>query len=158
MKKGKYFHLTIAHSFCSFTYHNYPYSDVVATSRNYSGKGIATYPNGDVYDGYFVVGCREGQSGTYTYNKYVHADGEAKDTYKGAWKNNAKHGIGRQTYLGVGEYNGYWENGNRCGEGVMIYTNKDVYSGQWKNGKKEGRGTYVFHETGQKYVGQFKNG
>jgi hypothetical protein len=40
----------------------------------------------------------------------------------------------------------------------MIYTNKDVYSGQWKNGKKEGRGTYVFHETGQKYVGQFKNG
>ena len=71
------------------------YSDVVATSRNYSGKGVATYPNGDIYDGYFVVGCREGASGTYTYNSKVHADGETKDTYKGAWKNNMKHGIGR---------------------------------------------------------------
>ena len=56
------------------------------------------------------------------------------------------------------EFNGYWENGYRCNEGVMIYTNKDVYSGQCKNGKKEGKGTYMFQETGQKYVGQFKNG
>ena len=60
--------------------------------------------------------------------------------------------------MGVGEYNGYWENGQRCGEGVMIYESKDVYSGQWRNGKKEGRGTYVFYQTGQKYVGEFKNG
>ena len=81
-----------------------------------------------MYDGYFVVGIREGPNGTYTYSKYQNAE-EVRDTYKGAWKNNMKHGIGRQMYVGVGEYNGYWENGQRCGEGVMIYTNKDVYSG-----------------------------
>ena len=40
----------------------------------------------------------------------------------------------------------------------MIYTNQDVYSGQWRNGKKEGQGTYIFFETGMKYVGIFRNG
>ena len=40
----------------------------------------------------------------------------------------------------------------------MIYTNKDIYSGKWKNGEKEGEGTYVFNETGMKYVGSFKGG
>ena len=96
MKKGKYFDSSIIRfGFYGFSYHLLFCSDVVATSRNYSGKGVATYPNGDIYDGYFVVGCREGTSGTYTYNTKVHADGETKDTYKGAWKNNMKHGIGR---------------------------------------------------------------
>lgn len=40
----------------------------------------------------------------------------------------------------------------------MIYKNEDIYSGHWKNGQKEGQGTYVFKETGMKYVGTFKNG
>ena len=61
-------------------------------------------------------------------------------------------------YNGVGEYNGYWTKGMRHGEGVMIYMNKDIYSGNWKNGEKDGNGTYVFNETGMKYVGAFKNG
>lgn len=40
----------------------------------------------------------------------------------------------------------------------MTYTNGDIYSGNWVNGKKEGQGTYIFNKTGEKYVGQFKNG
>ena len=40
----------------------------------------------------------------------------------------------------------------------MIYDNKDIYSGQWKNGKKDGLGTYIFKQTGMKYVGTFKSG
>lgn len=40
----------------------------------------------------------------------------------------------------------------------MIYKNQDIYSGQWKNGNKDGPGTYVFKETGMKYVGTYKNG
>ncbi len=40
----------------------------------------------------------------------------------------------------------------------MIYVNKDIYSGQWKNGKKDGQGTYIFNDTGMKYVGNFKGG
>lgn len=49
-------------------------------------------------------------------------------------------------------------NGEKHGEGVMIYVNKDIYSGQWKNGKKDGQGTYIFNDTGMKYVGTFKCG
>lgn len=40
----------------------------------------------------------------------------------------------------------------------MIYENEDVFSGQWKEGKKDGNGTYIFKQTGMKYVGVFKNG
>jgi len=29
------------------------------TSRGYSGRAIANYPNGDIYDGYFVEGQRD---------------------------------------------------------------------------------------------------
>lgn len=63
------------------------------------------------------------------------------------------------TYAGVGEYYGYWDNwGKRQGEGVMTYANKDVYSGTWKDGLKDGQGTYVFFETGMKYVGTWSRG
>ena len=40
----------------------------------------------------------------------------------------------------------------------MIYENKDIYSGNWRAGDKDGQGTYVFNETGMKYVGTFKAG
>ena len=40
----------------------------------------------------------------------------------------------------------------------MTYKNRDIYSGNWANGQKDGKGTYVFAETGQKFVGQFLKG
>ena len=40
----------------------------------------------------------------------------------------------------------------------MTYTNFDVYSGNWVAGQKEGKGTYIVYKTGEKYVGDFKNG
>lgn len=98
---------------------------------------------------------RHGQ-GEYTYTSKGSEDEPI--TYKGAWANNKKHGIGKQKYAGVGEYYGYWECGRRQGEGVMTYLNQDVYSGKWLNGKKHGQGTYVFAKTGEKYVGNWNNG
>ncbi len=32
------------------------YSETVNKSFGYTGKGVATYPNGDTYDGFFVNG------------------------------------------------------------------------------------------------------
>jgi len=69
-----------------------------------------------------------------------------------------KHGIGKMVYVGKGTYYGYWENNFRNGEGVMTYVNQDVYSGNWKDGQKHGQGTYVFFETGMKFVGKWNNG
>ena len=101
-------------------------------SVGYTGTGDATYPNGDTYSGSFVNGKREGKNGTYT---YLQAEGqEAPEVYIGDWKDNQKHGIGKQNYEGLGHYYGHWVNGEKNGEGVMIYVNKDIYSGQWKNG------------------------
>jgi radial spoke head protein 1 len=61
-------------------------------------------------------------------------------------------------YVGKGTYYGYWENNLRNGEGVMTYVNQDVYSGNWKDGQKHGQGTYVFFETGMKFVGKWSSG
>ena len=80
------------------------------TSVDYTGKGKATYPNGDVYEGEFVNGLRHGPGGTYTYGggaPAAPADGGeegapavTKEVYVGEWKDNLKHGIGKQNYQG----------------------------------------------------------
>ena len=64
------------------------------TSVDYSGKGKATYPNGDVYEGEFLNGLRHGPGGTYTYAGGAQAappEGEegggavTKEVYVGEW-------------------------------------------------------------------------
>ena len=124
--------------------------EIKTTSRGYSGKAIAQYPNGDTYDGEFMDGIRESR-GTYRY-------ASKGEKYDGEWKINKKHGIGRMTYEKAGEYNGFWENGRRHGEGVFTYTNGDTYSGWWKFGEKEGTGCYTFKSTGMKLFGDWLNG
>jgi len=120
------------------------------SSRDFTGKATATYSNGEIYEGLFANGLREG------FGKYSYTSG---DVYEGNFKQNLKHGIGKMTYHeGIGTYHGYFESGKRHGEGVFIYKNGDVYSGWWKDGKKEGRGTYVLRESGMKLEGQWSNG
>lgn len=95
----------------------------------------------------------------YKYFAKPAEDGTAPENkYVGGWKNNQKDGIGKMIYAGVGVYYGYWSNGQRDGEGVMTYANQDVYSGAWKEGKKHGQGTYVFFQTGMKFVGKWSAG
>lgn len=119
------------------------------TSRGYTGKAQASYPSGDIYEGDFLDGIREGR-GNYRY-------ATNGDKYDGELRQNLKHGIGKMIYNGKGEYYGYWENGKRHGEGRFTYTNGDVYSGWWKFGEKEGTGTYIFKSTGMKLFGQWKH-
>ena len=120
--------------------------EIKTTSRGFTGQGTATYQNNDIYEGDFLSGIREGR-GIYRYF-------EKGNKYEGEWKNNARHGIGKMLYAGIGEYHGYWENGKRHGEGVFTYEKTgDVYSGWWRFGQKNGHGTYVFKATGMKLVG-----
>lgn len=127
--------------------------EALTYSAGYSGKGVAAYPNGDVYDGEFAEGVRQGKG------KYTYGTGEAPDRYEGyqaylgQWFKNEKHGIGKMFYSSKGEYfgiffyTGNFVNGKRNGEGMFTYVNKDIYSGNWKNGKKHGTGTYVYYDT-----------
>ena len=130
------------------------------SSENFTGKAVATYPNGDVYDGDFVAGKRVSKSGKYTYATVPNPEGEKppSDEYTGEWVDNERHGIGMMVYQGQGTYHGYWANGQKCGEGVMKYLNGDIYSGNWKAGKKDGQGTYIFEETKMKFIGKFRAG
>jgi len=124
--------------------------EIKSMSRGYTGKATASYPNGDVYEGDYTDGIREGR-GIYRYS----ANG---DKYDGEWRQNCKHGIGKMNYNGKGEYQGYWENGRRHGEGVFVYPNGDVYSGWWRFGEKEGTGTYTSKRTGMKMFGEWSAG
>ena len=121
------------------------------SSENYTGKAQVQYPNGDIYDGMFKDGLRDGY-GSMTYP-------EAGTKYEGEWKNNLKDGIGKMTFGNEGEYTGHFTAGQRCGEGVYKYLKtKDLYSGNWKNGLKHGKGTFIFWDTKQKIVGNWFNG
>jgi len=120
------------------------------SSRDQTGSAIVTYPNNDIYEGYFQTGIREGR-GTYRYA----ING---DKYEGEWKMNLRHGIGTMAYVGKGVYQGYWENGRRHGEGMFTYPNGDVYSGWWRFGEKEGTGSYLNKSTGMKLYGQWCEG
>lgn len=117
------------------------------SSRDYTGRGLAQYPNNDQYDGYYADGVRNGKG------KYAYAN---EDKYDGEFRNNRKHGIGRLTYKDKGEYYGQWENGLKHGEGTYTYANKDTYSGWWQFGKKHGKGNYTYSDTGMRLIGEWK--
>ena len=121
------------------------------TSEDYTGRAQVQYPNGDVFDGFFLNGVRDGK-GTMTY-------AEQGTKYEGEWKNNLKEGIGKMTFGTEGEYTGHFVAGQRNGEGVYKYLKtKDLYSGSWKNGLKHGKGTFIFYDTKMKIVGDWFNG
>jgi len=114
------------------------------------GEGLATYPNGDTYQGTMKAGLREG-SGTYTF-----ANGNA--SYVGGYKENKKSGKGKFTYPDGATYEGDWEGDLRHGQGTYTYVNGDYYEGEWKDGKKNGSGVYSCKSKGIFLRGEFADG
>lgn len=89
-----------------------------------AGKGKATYPSGDTYEGEYRAGLREGE-GVYVY--------KAKGwRYAGGFKAGLRHGLGTMTYSNGERYVGYWAGGVKCGQGTMYFASKDIYTGDWK--------------------------
>ena len=70
----------------------------VGTSRDYTGRGTAFYPNGDIYEGSYKNGIRKGK-GTYSYFRKNEDDEPVEsDKYEGDFIKNKKHGIGNMVY------------------------------------------------------------
>ena len=70
------------------------------------------YKNGDVYEGEFVKGKRQGE-GTY-----IFSDGEK---YSGQWFQDQQHGRGVFTFKNGNVYDGLWYKDYQQGHGIMRY-------------------------------------
>ena len=135
-----------------------------------TGKGRYIYPNGGVYEGYFVEDMAHGK-GKYSCNGVVYEGDFVEDTchgqgvctysdgakYVGEWKNNKRHGQGRYDAADRSFYNGLWANDKRDGKGFYNFANGDMYDGAWKEDKFHGYGRYTFSNH-QIYEGGFCDG
>eukprot|EP00128_Syssomonas_multiformis_P008024 Colp12_sorted_trinity150504_noHs@16594 len=113
------------------------------------GFGKAVLPNGDMYEGEYINGLREGK-GTYKFKNGAR--------YIGEYKEGKKHGNGVLVYPDGSKYEGTWIADQRTGYGTYYYVNGDTYEGEWEGGLKHGQGTYTYSETGSKYVGTWVEG
>uniref|UniRef100_A0A7S4NZR1 Uncharacterized protein n=1 Tax=Guillardia theta TaxID=55529 RepID=A0A7S4NZR1_GUITH len=119
------------------------------------GKGKATYPNGDTFEGTIEHNQRE-KEGVYTWK---HVEGaKCVAVYKGSYESNLKHGNGTMTYPDGGVYEGSWDHGLRQGQGTFKYPNGDSYVGSWSQGKKSGQGIYFSFAGSCWYSGVWKDG
>ena len=109
-------------------------------------KDVGTYSNGDVYEGSFENGFRQG------YGEYRYSGGAV---YKGNWVDGVQNGDGCFKDK-LGEYTGSFSGGVFSGQGTYKYANGDVYTGTWKNGKPHGTGKLT--SGGEVYEGSFTNG
>lgn len=135
------------------------------------GLGTFTFNNGDMYDGSYAHGNREGE-GSFTWRR-----GESVAKYVGQWLANEMHGRGTLSYPdGSRHVDGEWARGQRVGQsgefifrtghtyqgnwahstfqdgGCFTYAEGDRYEGQWSGGERHGGGTYT-HSEGDVYTG-----
>jgi DNA polymerase III epsilon subunit family exonuclease len=124
-----------------------PIPDPSSYLNQYSGKERLEFSNGDVYNGEFEDGQRNGQ-GTYTY-----ANG---DVYVGEFEDDQRNGEGTYTFADGDVYVGEFEDDQRNGEGTYTFADGDVYNGEFEDGQFNGEGTYTFAD-GDVYVGEFED-
>ena len=115
------------------------------------GFGKAQYPNGDVYEGNWNRGHREGQG-----NMIWHQGGQWTGQFR---QNNLWEGSGI-SYITAKDgvvlcYDGEYKEGNRNGFGKMVYTDA-TYEGQWVNNKRHGQGKMLWDKGGT-WEGQFQD-
>ena len=119
------------------------------------GKGKARLPNGDLYEGEYKNGYRNG------YGKYVFRKLKGKSRnacYMGHYENNKKNGQGTFLYPDGAKYEGSWKDDLRHGFGSYYYTNGDLYRGEWEHDRRHGQGSYTYAASGMSYEGQWFEG
>jgi len=114
------------------------------------GNGKMTYADGNVYEGSFFMGKKQGAEGSM----YFAASG---DRYIGPWKNDQPNGQGVYYFASKERYEGSFMNGVFEGEGTMYYPDGAYYAGEWSNNKKHGRGVFHYSDGTEKH-GQWEIG
>ena len=137
-------------------------------------RGVARvrFPNGDVYEGAFARGLRDGRGvfeEALTGHRYEgdwvrgERDGEGEFVsgdgafrYSGTWRKGRRAGRGRAEIHGS-TYEGEWKNDAFHGTGVLVDTAGNQYEGEFQQGRKHGSGTQTYAD-GSKYSGEWRDG
>ena len=112
-------------------------------------KGRTIFPNGDMYEGQYVHGMKEGKG------RFEDAAGEL--SYEGEWRMDLKHGYGVETMTDGSIYSGHFEQDMKSGSGLFKWPAGEVYTGEFKDNKIHGKGKYVWNE-GKWYDGDWFEG
>uniref|UniRef100_A0A914WK52 Uncharacterized protein n=1 Tax=Plectus sambesii TaxID=2011161 RepID=A0A914WK52_9BILA len=100
-------------------------------SRGFEVSGVYKWPNGDIYEGQWKNGKREG-AGVQRCGEWV---------YRGEWARGSKNGYGlRQRRGSLSCYRGAWYDGLYHGYGMETYGDGGTYEGQWQQGRRQGFG------------------
>ncbi|MFM2112665.1 MAG: hypothetical protein RLZZ271_1325 [Pseudomonadota bacterium] len=85
------------------------------------GQGRFSYPNGDVYEGQWVDGLRNGGG------RLIFGPGSSwyGDRYEGQWKDDQQHGYGRYTWVFGDVYEGAWRAGQITGEATSAMVHRE---------------------------------
>jgi len=107
---------------------------------------VQVYPNGDRYEGQYLMGKRHGK-GEYRFS--------TGDMYEGQHERGQFKGVGVYKYVNGDHYSGQFCGGMFEGQGVLT-TSEFKYMGQFVKDQMCGRGIMVY-VNGDRYVGDFKN-
>ncbi|GIQ85004.1 hypothetical protein KIPB_006606 [Kipferlia bialata] len=146
-----------------------------------SGLGAMSYTNGDMYQGSWVDGKRDGDGEVLYFTERESSKEEETEypsnliepapvetvsesvisdrEYKGHWRDDKRDGFGTMTYSDGGVYVGQWQKGERSGEGTMSFADGGVYRGGWRKDDTCGMGVLKMPaESGSVLDGEWSSG
>ena len=92
----------------------------LVSTQTRQGKGIQVWPDGSMYEGYWMDNKANGKG------RLIHADG---DVYDGSWKDDKAHGYGIYSHLDGARYMGNWKEDKQHGEGLETWPDGAKYQG-----------------------------
>ncbi|CAM9423567.1 unnamed protein product [Ascophyllum nodosum] len=101
----------------------------------FHGRGVHCDARGNVYDGEFVHGQREGVG------RWTAKEGTEGMVYIGEWKAGRRCGVGQSTAPDGTVYSGEWHDGLFAGEGTLTLSSGERYEGMFRDGEKHGSGS-----------------
>jgi len=121
------------------------YTGDIDQNGNFTGNGVYTFVNGNVYSGYMKEGVRVGK-GTMVF--------KSGTKYVGDWKNDKFDGAGTLFVANGEKYVGAFKDGMFHGKGTYTFPNGEKFVGSYANDKRNGYGILNFAD-GRKYEGNF---
>jgi hypothetical protein len=112
------------------------------------GFGFKIYPNGAIFEGFFVEGQING------FGRGVTPKGEV---YQGRFEFDAMNGEGLFQWPDGRMYFGNFSGGRKNGSGVFMWPNGQIYEGEFKGDDCNGAGV-LYYPDGKKFDGLWRDG